>query len=80
MGGSQLARPAHNVNLRHIWEAIEGPLLISECIEKPEDCPLNPGCPVQSHWTRLQCMIIRELDSVHLDQLAEEAQQIQAKN
>lgn len=79
-GGVQLARPAHTINLRHIWEAIEGPLLISECIEKPQDCPLNAGCPVRSHWGRLQCMIVRELDSVCLDQLAEEAQQILAKN
>lgn len=79
-GGVQLARPAHKINLRHIWEAIEGPLLISECIEKPEDCPLNLGCPVRSHWTRLQCMIVRELDSVHLDQLAQEAQLILVKN
>lgn len=79
-GGVQLARPAHHINLRHIWEAIEGPLLISECIEKPGDCPLNPGCPVRSHWTRLQFTIIRELDSTHLDQLAEEALQIQTQS
>jgi len=75
-GGVQMGRPAHHVNLRHIWEAIEGPFLISECIEKPQDCPLNTACPVCSHWTRLQCLITRELDSVHLDQLAEEAWQI----
>lgn len=73
-GGVQLARPAHNINLRNIWEAIEGPLLISECIDKPDDCPMNPGCPVRSHWTRLQCTIIRELDGTSLHRLAEEAQ------
>jgi Rrf2 family protein len=73
-GGVQLARPAHTISLRNVWEAIEGPLLISECIEKPEDCPMNPGCPVRSHWTHLQCTIVRELESTSLDKLVEEAQ------
>jgi len=73
-GGVQLARPAHNISLRNIWEAIEGPLLISECIDKPEDCPMNPGCPVRLHWTHLQCTIVRDLESTSLDQLAQEAQ------
>ncbi len=35
---------------------------------------MNPGCPVRSHWTRLQCAIVRDLESTSLDQLAQEAQ------
>lgn len=75
-GGVQLARPATEVNLRHIWEAIEGPLLISECLEAPQDCPLNAGCPVRPRWGRLQTVIAQELESISLDQLAAEAWQI----
>ena len=75
-GGVQLGHPAEEINLRHIWEAIEGPLLISECIELPQDCPLNAGCPVRPRWGRLQTMIAQELENTTLDQLASEAQQL----
>ena len=75
-GGVQLARPAAEVNLRHIWEAIEGPLLISECLEAPQDCPLNAGCPVRPRWGRLQTVIAQELENISLDQLAAEAWQL----
>lgn len=72
-GGVQLARQAAEINLRHIWEAIEGPLMISECIEAPQDCPLNAGCPVRSHWCRLQANIAQELENISLEELAVEA-------
>jgi len=75
-GGVQLARPAAEVNLRHIWEAIEGPLLISECLEAPQDCPLNAGCPVRPRWGLLQTVIAQELENISLDQLAAEAWQL----
>lgn len=72
-GGVQLARQASEINLRHIWEAIEGPLMISECIETPQDCPLNAGCPVRSRWCKLQAVIARELESISLQELAADA-------
>jgi len=75
-GGVQLARPAGEINLRQIWEAIEGPLMVSECIETPQDCPLNAGCPVLPRWSRLQEVITQELDSTSLEQLAVDAQQL----
>lgn len=73
-GGLQLAHPAQEVNLHQIWEAIEGPLQISECIAAPQDCPLSTGCPVRRRWGRLQNLIVAELQASTLDQLAREAQ------
>jgi Rrf2 family protein len=72
-GGIQLARPAEVVNLRQIWEAIEGPLLISDCLKSRDECLLSPGCPVRSRWARLQMMITQELEVTRLDELANEA-------
>lgn len=77
-GGLQLARTPERINLRHIWEAIEGPLLISECLETPEDCPLSEGCPVNAQWGRMQVMLLDELESAQLSQLAREAFQLAA--
>ena len=76
-GGVQLARPAAEINLRHIWEAIEGPVLVSECLETPQDCPLNAGCPVRPRWGRLQTVIAQALDHTSLEQLAADAWQME---
>jgi Rrf2 family iron-sulfur cluster assembly transcriptional regulator len=72
-GGIQLAHPAEKVNLRQIWEAIEGPLLISDCLKSRDECPLGRGCPVRSRWARLQMMIAQEMEATRLDELANEA-------
>ena len=72
-GGLELAQPAGEIRLRQIWEAIEGPILISDCLEGPDACPLEVGCPVNRRWRGLQAMIVRELESIKLDDLAEEA-------
>lgn len=77
-GGLELAHPAEQINLRHIWEALEGPLLISDCLEAPGACPLDSGCPVHFRWRRLQSLLARELESASLDQLAVEATQLDA--
>jgi Rrf2 family transcriptional regulator, nitric oxide-sensitive transcriptional repressor len=72
-GGLQLARPAAEINLRHIWEAIEGPLEISACLNAPDDCPFGFTCPVRCRWGRLQNLMLRELESTTFSELAEEA-------
>lgn len=72
-GGLQLSRPAEDINLRQIWEAIEGPLLVSECLQSPHDCPLSAQCPVRGRWGRLQHLMVEELESTGLNQLALEA-------
>jgi len=75
-GGVQLSRDPAAINLDHIWEAIESPLLISKCLEAPEDCPLNDGCPVNDHWAKIQRMILQELESTSLQGLAAEAYEL----
>lgn len=71
-GGVQLARIAEKINLLDIWEAIEGAFLISECLERPEDCSLSPTCPVNARWARLQNIFITELESTSIKILAAE--------
>jgi len=72
-GGLQLAPSPSQINLRIVWEALEGPLVISECVASPEECPLSEGCPVNSHWAHIQRMLIEELENTTLDKLAAEA-------
>ena len=92
-GGLQLARPAEAINLLHVWQAVEGELLISDCLQQSEPgcptpnagllgplkaCPLQPGCPVNRRWGRLQSLIVEELQAATLAELAFQADSLQA--
>lgn len=68
-GGIQLSREKERINLRQIYEAIEGCLLISDCLQASGVCPLDDACPVRPHWGRLESMIVNELEGITLQQL-----------
>ena len=78
-GGIELAQSSKDIHLRLIWEAIEGPILISDCLSGDNSCPLESGCPVQRRWNRLQNIILRELESISLDELAAEVGSLPAE-
>ena len=77
-GGIQLGRSSGSISLREIYEAIEGPLLLSECLISPGKCPLDCSCPVHPRWRRLQDTIVQEFENTTLQQLASEAQLLAA--
>ena len=49
-GGIALARPASEISLREVVEALEGPLSLNCCVEEPDSCPLSETCPVRGSW------------------------------
>jgi Rrf2 family protein len=71
-GGLQLARPPEDITLRDILQVIEGPLCLSDCLVTPQECPLSTECPVRSRWSRLQTIILMELERTTLRQLVED--------
>ena len=79
-GGLELARPGAEINLRHIWEAIEGPLLISECLTGCGDCPHDCLCPVRWHWGTIQAQMQAELERATLAVLVQEAHELAARD
>ena len=65
-GGYRLARPARDISLIAIVEAIEGPLGMTECSGEHSNCELEPHCGVQSHWRRINDVIAEALGGVTL--------------
>jgi Rrf2 family protein len=74
-GGLSLPRPASQINIRDVVEALEGPILLSECLQArgEDDCPFRTNCPVRSKWGRVQVAMMREMASITFDELAQEA-------
>ena len=68
-GGFSLARPAVDVTLLDILEAIEGPLGLTDCVPNPEECEHSMNCPANAVWARVQNSIKQILRSSTLEDL-----------
>lgn len=67
-GGYQLARPADEIRLLEVVEAVEGPLAVNLCQHNPPQCE-EVDCRVRPVWEDLQKKIRSALASKTLDEL-----------
>src|SRR2546428_3660141 len=73
-GGYLLARPAHEIAMAEIVEALEGSIAPIECISQASDGSIvcsresDPGhvCPTKLLWTRVRFAIVRTLQETTL--------------
>ena len=65
-GGYRLARPARDIPLIAIVEAIEGPLGMTECSGEHSTCEHESHCGVQVHWRRINDVIADALGGITL--------------
>lgn len=75
-GGLKLARPATEINLRQVVTYFEENFTISECLHGGETCPFDRSCPVRCRWSRLQTLILQELENTNFYELAREAESV----
>ncbi len=78
-GGLALARPAEQINMRHILEAVEGPVCLNTCLLRPGECPRDRHCPAHGFWGHLQQMIVQQLNESTLDRLLDQARALQKR-
>jgi Rrf2 family transcriptional regulator, iron-sulfur cluster assembly transcription factor len=69
-GGFALARPAAEITMRDVIEAVDGPIALNQCVAAPEDCPRNHDCEVHKVWMRAQDELMGVLGTVTLQSLA----------
>ena len=72
-GGYRLARPASQISLIEIVEAIEGPLGMTECSGEHSSCEREPHCGVQDHWRQINDIIADTLRGMTLAQMLPKA-------
>ena len=71
-GGFRLARRAPEISLADIVEAVEGPILMTSCVDADRhDCVLESACQVRPHMTVVNGAVRGALQSVSLSSLAE---------
>ncbi len=63
-GGVSLAREPDDITLLDVVEAIDGPILLNECVSENGTCPFKDTCPLQSVWAEAQRDLVNRLRSV----------------
>jgi Rrf2 family protein len=59
-GGYRLARPAADITIRDVIEAVEGPIAINSCVGEHDDCVQLATCAMAPVWQQAQ----RRLDDL----------------
>lgn len=69
-GGVRLARPAHDISLLDVVQAIEGQIALNHCVDNPEACVMADHCPGNSAWTGVTRALSQNLADIRFDALA----------
>jgi len=70
-GGFRLKRPAGEISLADIVEAVEGPILMTSCVDaERHDCALEGACQVRPHMGVVNHAVRGALQGVSLSSLA----------
>jgi len=62
-GGVSLARPPEEISLLDVVEAIDGPILLNECVADNGACSFGDDCPMKPVWCDAQSELVSRLDS-----------------
>ena len=60
-GGVSLARTSDKISLLEVVEAIDGPILLNECVFDANACVFGDDCPVQNVWCNAQETLVKTL-------------------
>lgn len=69
-GGVRLARPATDITMFDVLDAMEGGVTLNPCVASPHTCPLSDACPAQRAWTDATRVLVSHLQSVSFSALA----------
>jgi len=60
-GGVTLARDPKEISLLDVVEAIDGPILLNECVGDPGNCEFSGDCAMHPIWIEAQENLIKRL-------------------
>lgn len=78
-GGYRLIKTPDQITLYELIYSVEGSLAPVECVDNPETCDRIDSCVTRDVWVRMHQVILRELQSVTLAELAEEQRKLLAR-
>jgi Rrf2 family transcriptional regulator, iron-sulfur cluster assembly transcription factor len=71
-GGFSLGKPANEITMREIVEAIEGPIALNRCLLRQGECEEEKVCPLRQVWEEAQQRFVEVLDRTTMEDLAKQ--------
>ena len=65
-GGYVLARPAKEISMAQVIDAMEGPIALTECSGTKGLCEQESSCSIRGNWRKINQVIRRALENVTL--------------
>jgi len=72
-GGVTLAREPKDITLLEVIEAIDGPILLNECVAENSICTFDEECPLRPVWCEAQEELINRLKNTNFQSLLEQS-------
>ena len=72
-GGVTLAREPKDVTLLEVIEAIDGPIMLNECVSDNSICTFDDDCPLRPVWCEAQEELVGRLKNTNFQQLLEQS-------
>jgi Rrf2 family protein len=63
-GGVSLARTPQEITVLDVVEAIDGPILLNECVSCGGTCSFGESCPMKPVWTETQTELVNRLKNI----------------
>lgn len=67
-GGVSLAKSANEISLLDVVEAIDGPILLNDCVGETNSCNYDESCPLKPVWCDAQKMLLDHLSKANFAQ------------
>jgi len=69
-GGFSLGRPASQITMKHVIEALEGPIALNRCLIQKGECEEEDCCPLHDVLGEAQERFLEVLDRTTMEDLA----------
>ena len=73
-GGVSLARDPEEISLLDVVEAIDGPILLNECVADSAGCDFTEDCPMRPIWCEAQQDLVGKLQNTSFAKVAQNGQ------
>ncbi|HSQ27424.1 MAG TPA: Rrf2 family transcriptional regulator [Anaerolineales bacterium] len=67
-GGVTLAKAPEEISLLEVVEAIDGPILLNECVASSGVCTFGDSCPMRPIWCDAQSVLVNRLRTTNFQE------------
>ena len=71
-GGFSLGKPAKEISMRDVIEALDGPIALNRCLKRRGECEDERVCPLHQALEKAQRRLLEVLDGTTMEDLAKQ--------